>query len=383
MEVSEIISEIKREKNDLEISFNYKLIQDSRQRLKKCIMGNIIFSKPIISREEVGIIYPNTINIIQGKSGVHKSRLVENLCCVFLSKISGKSFLGFSANCSEKYTVLYVDTERNQKDQYPYALQKIILNSGYSVNEEIKNFDFISLIEITREARFDALKEYLEKMRRTISDHIVIVLDVLTDIIKNFNDPNESMKLIDLMNMMINSSNVTFIGIIHENPNSGDKARGHLGTEVFNKSSTVLQIGMEKDNKNSVTDLIKVSYLKCRNTRRQQDFHLVYSEISNGLEIADETLVKNVQDSQKIKAQLPELKKFLAQNLHESQSKELLFEKIIAKFNCSARIVEERLKQLTDSKEIFNNKFGFECFLEKIRKERQVFYCLSKPNKLI
>ncbi len=381
MEVNDIMDDIKKERSSLTLSANYKIIQESRKRLKESIKRSIIFAKPIISREGIGVIYPNTINVIQGKSGVHKSRLVENICCSLLTKSPGQSFLGFTANCNENFTVLYVDTERNHTDQYPFALQKIVINSGYPVDSEIPNFDFISLIEVNREERFESLKEYLNKLRKNLNHHIVIVLDVLTDIIKNFNDPNESLKLIDLMNVMINNFNVTFIGIIHENPNSGDKARGHLGTEISNKATTVIQIGFEKDKNNANTDLIKVSYLKCRSTRRLEDFHLMYSEELNGLELAASETVKNILDSRKNKANIQELKIFLAQNLQESLSKEILFEKIISEFDCSPRIAEERLKQLVNSKEVFNNKFSFECYLTKFAHERRVYYQLKLLNE--
>ncbi|MBL0049663.1 MAG: hypothetical protein IPP32_16390 [Bacteroidetes bacterium] len=387
MEASEIIKEIREEKNGLVISSNYKLIQASRGRLKEIIKRQIIFSKPIITREGIGIIYPNTISTIQGKSGVHKSRLTENLCCCLLTKVPEKSYLGYSASSDEKFTVLYVDTERNQSDQFPYALQKIVTNSGFPMESEIANFDFISLVEISREERFEALKDYLSNLRKTNKNHIVIILDVLTDIIKNFNDPNESLKLIDLMNMMINQSNVTFIGIIHENPNGNDKARGHLGTEIFNKSSTVMQIGFEKDKKNNNTDLIKVSYLKCRSTRRLEDFYLVYSDVTNGLELAEGELINDILDARKSKANIIELKKFLAQTLHTPLSKDILFENIKAEFECSYRIIEDRLKQLVNSKELFNNKFGFESFLTKYTENRKVVYALhtqkTNPNTLL
>ena len=90
------------------------------------IKNEIYFSEPLILRENVGIIFPNTINIIQGKAGVHKSRLTEDLCSLLISN-SNSNQLGFSKlNNSIEIKALYVDTERNLKDQFPFALQKII-----------------------------------------------------------------------------------------------------------------------------------------------------------------------------------------------------------------------------------------------------------------
>ena len=53
---------------------------------------------------------------------------------------------------------------------------------------------------------------------------------------------------LDLPNSTINTYDITFLCIIHENPYQ-EKARGHLGTELINKSSTALSINIEKDSK--------------------------------------------------------------------------------------------------------------------------------------
>lgn len=92
------------------------------------------------------------------------------------------------------------------------------------------------------------------------------------------------MKLIDLMNEMINEQNVTFICVIHENPNGGNKARGHLGTELGNKASTTIQLSLENV-------LIYVKYLKTRRTQKPPTLHLQYSEAQRELILADDTLI--------------------------------------------------------------------------------------------
>ena len=58
-----------------------------------------------------------------------------------------------------------------------------------------------------------------------------MVVDVTTDCIRDFNRSDDSLELIDLMNEAINTYDVTFLYLIHENPGAS-KARGHLGTEL-------------------------------------------------------------------------------------------------------------------------------------------------------
>ena len=195
---------------------------------------NITFSKPILRLNGLGVVYPNTINVIQGKKGVHKSRLTELIAACFLDKAKG-DFLGFTREMEQPIVVLYVDTERNQVDQFPFALQRIKLKAGYNKEDMPSNLDCISLINIPRSNRFEVLSDYIEGIRRMHKNHhFLIILDVSTDCVENFNDVSECMKLIDLMNELINQQNVTFLAVIHENPGT-EKARGHIGTEIINK----------------------------------------------------------------------------------------------------------------------------------------------------
>ena len=191
--------------------------------------------------------------------------------------------MGFiRATIETNYTAVYVDTERNLTEQLPYALQSIQIKAGYNKAENPKNFEYISLLQINRKERFAALTEYLNYIRQSTSNPLFIVLDVSTDCIEDFNKVDKSMELIDLMNMAINEHNVIFLCLIHENPNSV-KGRGHFGTELMNKASTVMQVGFEKDGSQNDTDIIRVKYLKCRSTARHTPFYIKYSSEAKGL----------------------------------------------------------------------------------------------------
>ena len=348
---------------------NLKKILRSKEILRENSSKVISFSRAIISSFELGAIFPNTINVIQGKKGVHKSRLTETLCCTLLSRILGINFLGFKRDFTKTYAVLYVDTERNIKEQFPYAIQKIKEKSGYEIQEQPPNFDYISLIDVARSERFETLKEYLELTREKYKNsQLFIVMDVITDCIENFNDPKESMKLVDLLNETINNYDVTFLCVIHENPSSGDKARGHLGTEIINKASQVMQIGFEKDSKNNDTELIRLKFLHCRSTRKLDTIYLQYSEEEKGLIIASGEVVNELKHQKQAKASIPEIQSWLLDNLQDEISKKVLIGLLMEAFECGIRTIEDRLKELLESE-----------FLVKECKGKEVFYRLAIP----
>ncbi len=370
---------IKKEPPGLSKNVDLNQILKTREQLIENIKNEIYFSEPLILRENVGIIFPNTINIIQGKAGVHKSRLTEDLCSLLISN-SNSNQLGFSKlNNSIEIKALYVDTERNLKDQFPFALQKIIKKAGYEPKNQVEDFDFISLIEINREQRFNTLTDYIKSKRVESSEHLFIILDVLTDCVSNFNDPKESMKLIDYMNVLINTQNVTFFAVIHENPGVGEKARGHLGTEVLNKASTVIQIGFEKGKNGEDSDLIKIKYLKTRNTKRPDPFYVVYSDVYKSLVLADAELVQTIEDSRKIAAPINEVKIALIRHLEIPKYREDLIQLLTKEFNCSTNTIDIRLKEIIERNEEFILEDHDEpCILEKFKDGHKTIYRFNK-----
>lgn len=351
---------------------------ESQQKIKENKGKPISFSQPILWQKENPVFFPKTINVIQGKAGVHKSRLAETICASLLkTPESNRDLLHFKTNILTRYAVCYVDTERNLSDQLPYSLQQIQLKAGYPIEEHPYGFDYISLLEFGREERFDMLNIYLEHIHKQFPMHIFIVLDVITDCVFNFNDTKDSMKLIDMMNQSINRYNVTFLCLIHENPGSADKARGHLGTEILNKASTVIQIGFEKDAQNHNTDLLKVAYLKCRSSKKHEPFYVQYSDSEKGLVLADFNTVNEVMDSKNQKAALDETIELIGVILTEPTTKTTLIERLCFEMDCKERTVETRLKSIVSNKLKIPDANGKSKLLCKRLENKVTIYYLS------
>jgi hypothetical protein len=150
--------------NGKEYSETLKKILSTAEKLKQTKETDIKFDDAIILQGSNKVIFPRSINVIQGQSGVHKSRLVENICSAILRRENCRAeMLGFSLSSSApEYTLVYIDTERNLSAQFPYALQTIQLNAGYSKVDHPSNFYFTSLVEVQRGERFQALSEFLD-----------------------------------------------------------------------------------------------------------------------------------------------------------------------------------------------------------------------------
>jgi hypothetical protein len=361
------------------ISSNLKTVLATREKLKEIKASEIRFSEPVLKQGENAVIFPHTINVIQGQAGVHKSRLAENICAAFL-KLNGNQneLLGFNRlNFNATHTVVYVDTERNLSEQLPYALQSIQMKAGYNRADHPTNFEYISLLQINRKDRFATLNECLNYFKKSVNNPLFIVLDVSTDCIEDFNKTDKSMELIDLMNMAINEHNVIFLCLIHENPKS-DKARGHFGTELMNKASTVMQVGFEKDASQNDTDIIRVKYLKCRSTARHTPFYIKYCKEAKGLILADASEVSEVINNRKHKASNEDMIEFIEMYLGDGTvlTRIEFLDKLCKDFKASQRTIETRISEIMVSDiEIFD-KDGKPCKLSKETKEKAVYYKL-------
>ncbi len=362
------------------MSGNLKTVLATREKIRQLKATDIRFSDPVLKQGENAVIFPHTINVIQGQAGVHKSRLAENICAAFLKRHDCNSeLLGFRRTGFEAaHTVVYVDTERNLSEQLPYALQSIQMSAGYDKADHPHNFDFVSLLQVSRSERFAALNEYLQHIRNETETPLFIVLDVATDCIEDFNKVDKSMQLIDLMNVAVNEHNVIFLCLIHENPQS-DKARGHFGTELMNKASTVMQVRFEKDASQNDTDIVRVKYLKCRSTARHTPFHIRYSAEAKGLVLADAADVSGVVNSRKHKASNQDMADHIEMYLGDGSelTRVDLLNKLCADFSAAQRTIETRLAEMLESGTEFFNEKGEPCNLVKEVRSKTVYYKLT------
>jgi hypothetical protein len=337
----------------------------------------VVFSPPIIEHQDRALIYRRTINVIQGQNGSHKSGLVGILVSTLISSLK-IDLAGFSSKKDIQTVVCIADTERNISEQLPFAIQNMQVKAGFHISEHPTNLDYISLLDVSRSERFQALQEYIEFCTTEHQGkHLLIVLDVLTDCCEDFNRTDSSMQLIDHLNRCINRYDVTFLCVIHENPGSA-KARGHLGTELINKASTVLSVGFEQDSQGANTDLIRVKFLKSRTTKRYEPFHLRYCDDYKGLVLADMAEVKRVVEARQTKALISDIAERIESYLLDGPMQSGPLVALLRKdFDASKRTIETRIKEVIDSGVGFHNKTGQSCTLERSTQGAKVLFTLK------
>lgn len=257
-----------------------KLLQRDRAIVREHSLKPIEDGKVLLEFNGESLIQKNTLTVIKGKTGVHKSRVAQAICSILIAKdIDKRSALGFRVKCAEPTNIIYVDTERNQKAHFPEAIQSIRDQAGYEKCEDVEQLDFFSFLGLQRQDRLTAIRLVLQAARAEsiTKGHIVVVLDVVSDCIIDFNDLRESYLLTDEFAQCMKDHDVSFIAVIHENPDAirSTKARGHLGTEVGNKGSAVFQIAKCGDG----SDKFVINVEKSRSSRVPKPVFIYYNDL--------------------------------------------------------------------------------------------------------
>lgn len=338
----------------------------------------VVFSPPLVSRNDTGVIGRGTINVIQGAYGSHKSRFAELVAALMLTNdTDDPQFLEFERAMLERFCVCYIDTERNQSEELPFAIQGIKLKAGYTLTDQPADFRFTSIKAVDRKDRFVAIEAFLSHVREQTDLHLFCLIDVVTDAVGDFNDAKESMKLYDFIGNLCDRHNATFLLVIHQNPGT-EKARGHTGTEAANKASTALQIGFERDGSGNETDLIRLRYLKLRRGKRPEPLYMKFSEEAKGLIVADAASIAAHVNQRKHKADSEDIADRLVSLLADGAlPKNEVWETLESEFKASNATIRERLKTIIAEQSPMFNEEGQAVKLAEYREGRNQYFKLA------
>ncbi len=323
------------------------IAEDLNERATK----EVIYSPPLITKNEQHIVGRSTIVTIQGSEGAHKSRLAETFLSLFLSQPNADkaAFLGFEMPKLERFCGVYGDSERNLKEEFPGAIQAIKRLAGFNRDEKPSQFFPFSVKPIERKKRLPAVKDFLTHVRSQTDLHLIGVLDVTTDFVASFNDEGESMSLFDYLGNLCDSHDCTFILVIHVNPGS-EKARGHVGTEAANKSATVLQIGLEQDARGNETGLIKVRFKKIRRGPKPDPLYLVFDKEKHRLALASEAAVSDHMKARQQVADVEDVGDKVADLLSDGpKEKGDVWLALQEHFGAGQRTIRNRLKDVLET----------------------------------
>lgn len=147
----------------------------------------------------------------------------------------------------DKQKILWIDTEQSR-----YWGRKI-LERAESFGVSAEDIDSKVTLLTCRTLSASDIMELVELYLKKHSDIGLLVLDGVREIVNSINDDKEATSAVKWMMRMATDHNLHLITVLHLNPqkdeNSYAKVRGHIGTELTNKSEFVIKVTPEKESK--------------------------------------------------------------------------------------------------------------------------------------
>lgn len=191
------------------------------------------------------------ISMIIGKAKSRKSFFVNIAVSAVLKE---DTLLGrFTGRLPiDKSKVLYFDTEQS-KYHVQLALKRICQQINVSEPEDLEVY---GLRKFNPSERLKLIEHAIE----TTNNLGFVVIDGIKDLITSINDEEQATMITSKLLKWSEEKEIHILSVLHQNKGN-DQARGHIGTELINKSETVLSVTKSAENK----DISIVEAEFCRN----------------------------------------------------------------------------------------------------------------------
>lgn len=187
--------------------------------------------------------------------GKPKGKKTFNVSAMTAAAMTNSTILNYRGSMPPNQNgILYFDTEQSTYHAFRVfkRIATLTRKSNQEINERIKYF---------------ALRKYSVEDRIGMIDHKIrstpavglVIIDGIRDLMLDINSPREATLIVNYLMNWTEEFNLHLHTVIHQN--KGDEnARGHIGTEINNKSETVLRV--EKDKNDDAISTVEAVYIR-------------------------------------------------------------------------------------------------------------------------
>ena len=179
------------------------------------------------------------ISTIIGKA---KSKKSFSVALVVSAALSNETLFDKITGCLpfEKRNVLYFDTEQG-KYHVQLAVKRICQLANVTKPENLHVFGLRSNNPAER-------LQLVEHAITTIQNVGFVVIDGIKDLITSINDEEQATMIVSKLMKWSAELDIHIVNILHQNKGN-EHARGHIGSEMINKSESVFSVTKSSDNK--------------------------------------------------------------------------------------------------------------------------------------
>ena len=247
-EVSNELHDISLQAKDGEFSGLSERLESASQKVKSrsSITGSGAFGKlqlrkfdplnltepkpPILTLNEISIMSLGNLLALVAADKSGKSHV---LAAIAKAITKGGRHLGIES--PSRGRVAYLDFEQDRED-----FENLMIHQAGGDASKMSGY------HLTGYTQKQALEAVLSIIHNE-TDIKAVLLDGFADLISDVNDPKEANEMVAKLMAIAEEKDVAIIGVLHLNPGSEDKSRGHLGSQLGRKAQTVLQIKVEGD----------------------------------------------------------------------------------------------------------------------------------------
>jgi len=181
-----------------------------------------------------GCFARGNLQAIKAKAKNGKTTALNIVVAGYLADEATEGLNIFGRQAGRK-TVLHIDTEQHISNVHH---KMNIVHELLDVEGELENYHVLSLREYSYKERFQLTKDAINDLKPDM-----VIIDGIVDLIADFNDSVESKDFVSELMGLASLHNCAIICVLHENKSLKDNTmRGHLGTEILNKSSEVYSV---------------------------------------------------------------------------------------------------------------------------------------------
>jgi hypothetical protein len=202
-------------------------------------------AEPILNLGGTPVLTVGNLAVLCAQSGTGKSHsATATLAAIMAADPAQADCLGWAARNPAGKGVLYCDFEMSAQDHYD-ILKNALRRAG--IDKEPEWFHAYHLTGCEPKQAEQILGALLVDCRERHGGTALAVVDGIADLCGSPNDEAEALALIRRLHGLAIDFATGIFGIIHLNPGSDFKTRGHLGSQAERKAETVIQLSRETE----------------------------------------------------------------------------------------------------------------------------------------
>lgn len=158
-------------------------------------------------------------------------------------------------SCAPGQKIYWIDTEQSTYHVYK-IVERITTITGMTKDALNDLFEVYALRPYSVPER----QQIVKKIAENFKENDLVIVDGARDLLSDINNPGDANEVLNLFMKITDEKKVGLVTVLHQNKND-QNARGHLGSELTNKSETVIEILPSSQNE----EIVLIEPNQCRN----------------------------------------------------------------------------------------------------------------------